>query len=264
MTEKNPPEWETDSLSAFLKEAEYNGRVTALKFPPVFDLLKRVHMTLKQFEEAIEKDNRQEYLVARFLAVRSHSSFLAAIRLAMSGQVSEAFPILRSAIESTWYALHIAKDPKPPERSEIWLRRDENTAAKAKCKSEFAVWKVKQTHETLDPNTAKELHGIYEKLIDFGAHPNQPGVMISMKKKSESDKQIDFSVGILYPEPLPILFALRMAVEVAIGTLKTFQLVFPERLKLVGIDLEIEKLIAQANDLFKSYARKLKNVGPTG
>ena len=44
-------------------------------------------------------------------------------------------------------------------------------------------------------------------LIHFGGHPNQFGVMTSMKKKSESDKQIDFSVGILYPERLPVLFA---------------------------------------------------------
>jgi hypothetical protein len=182
----------------------------------------------------------------------------------MSGQVSEAFPVLRSAIESTWYALHIAKDPKGTERSEIWLRRNENEGAKTKCKSEFTVAKVKQTHEALDANTAKELHGIYENLIDFGAHPNQFGVMTSMKKRSESDKQIDFSVGVLYPEPLPVLFALRMAVAVAIGTLKTFQLVFPERFTLAGIDLEIEKLIAEANALFKSYAPKVKNAGPTG
>ena len=264
MTEKKPPEWENDPLSAFFKDAEYNDRVTALNFPKVFDLLSRVHILLKRFEEAIEKDNRQEYLVARFLVVRSHSSFLAAIRLAMSGQVSEAFPVLRSAIESTWYALHIAKDPKGTERSEIWLRRNENEAAKARCKSQFTVTKVKQTHEALDASTAKELQGIYENLIDFGAHPNQFGVMTSMKKKSESEKQTNFSVGILYPERLPVLFALRMAVGVAIDTLKTFQLVFPERFTLAGIDLEVGKLIAEANALFKSYAPTVNNTGPTG
>jgi hypothetical protein len=264
MTEKKPPEWDNDPLSAFFKDAEYNDRVTALKFPKVFNMLGRVHILFKLFEEAIEMDNRQEYLVPRFLLVRSHSSFLAAIRLAMSGQVSEAFPVLRSAIESTWYALHIAKDPKGTKRSEIWLRRNENEAAKAKCKSEFTVAKVKQTHEALDANTAKELQGIYENLIDYGAHPNQFGVMTSMKKKSEYDKQVDFSVGILYPECLPVLFAVRMAVGVAIGALKTFQLVFPERFTLAGIDLKVEELIAEANALFKTYAPKSSNTDPTG
>jgi hypothetical protein len=256
MTQKKPPGWGNDPLSVFFKDAEYNDRVTALNFPKVFDLLGRVHMLFKRFEEAVEKDNREQYLVTRFLAVRSHSSFLAAIRLAMSGQVSEAFPVLRSAIESTWYALHIAKDPNGTERSEIWLRRNESEAAKAKCKSEFTVAKVRQTHKTLNANTAKELHGIYKNLIDFGAHPNQFGVMTSMKKNSESEKQVNFSVGILYPDRLPVLFALRMAVGVAIGT--------PQRFTLAAIDLEVEKLITEANALFRSYAPKVGNPGPTG
>ncbi len=81
MTEKKPPEWGNDPLSAFFKDAEYNDRATAHNFPKVFDLLRRVHMLLKRFEEAIEKDSHEEFLVTRFLAVRAHSSFLAAIRL---------------------------------------------------------------------------------------------------------------------------------------------------------------------------------------
>jgi hypothetical protein len=264
MTEKKPPDWDNDPLSVFFKDAEYNDRVTALNFPKVFDLLNRVHILLKRFEEAIEKDSRQEYLIARFLMVRAHSSFLAAIRLAMSGQVSEAFPILRSAIESTWYALHIAKDPKSTERAEVWLKRNDSEAAKAKCKSEFTIAKVKQTHAALDASTAKELSGNYEILIDYGAHPNQFGVMTSTKKKAESDKQIDFSVGILYPEPLLVLFAVRMSVAVAIGALKTFELVFPERFRLAGIDLEVEKLTRVANALFKSYAPKVNKADRNG
>jgi len=261
MTEKKPPEWSNDPLSVFFKDAEYNIRVTALKLPAVYDLLGRVHSLFKRFDEAIEKDNREEFLVPRFLMVRTHSSFLAGIRIAMSGQFSEAFPVLRSAVECTWYALHIAKDPKGTERAEIWLRRNENDAAKVRCKSEFSVGKVRQTHEGLDPSTAKELYGIYEKLIDFGAHPNQLGVMTALRK-SEADNQVDFNVGILHAKPLTIVFTLRIAVGVAMGALKTFQLVFPERFTLVGIDLEIEKLISEANALFKSYAPTGNKAGP--
>ena len=255
MIEKKPPEWDNDPLSAFFKDAAYNERVTALNLPAVYDLLVRVHALFRLLEEVIEKNNQEELLIPRFLLVRAHSSFLAAIRLAMSGQMTDAFPVLRSAIESTWYALHIAKDPRRIERCEIWLRRDEGDAAKSRCKSEFTIANVKHTHYSLDAKTAKELHGIYEDLIDFGAHQNQFGVMSAMKK-TESGKQTDFSVGILHPDPLTILFALRLAVGVAIGVLKTFQLVFPERFKLAGIDLAIERLVEEVNALFKSYAQR--------
>jgi hypothetical protein len=262
MIEKKPPEWGNDSLSVFFKDAEYNNRVTALNLPAEYDLLQSVHTVFKKFEDLIAKDTREEFLVPRFLMVRTHSSYLAGLRLAMSGQVSEAFSVLRSVVECAWYALHIAKDPKGTERAEIWLRRNENAVAKSRCKSEFSITKVRQTHEDLDPNTVADLHKLYENLIDFGAHPNQFGVMMAMRKSGD-DRQLDFSVGILHAEPLPIALALKMAVGVALGALKTFQLVFPERFTIIGIDVEIQKLIGDANSIFKAYAKD-KSGGRTG
>jgi hypothetical protein len=181
----------------------------------------------------------------------------------MSGQISEAFSVLRSAVECAWYALHIAKDPKGTERGEIWLRRNENAVAKSRCRSEFTVKNLRQTHEELDPKTVADLHKIYEDLIDYGAHPNQFGVLMAMRK-SATDAQTDFSVGILDAEHLHIALALKMAVGVALGALKTFQLVFPERFTITGIDIEIQTLIVRANAVFKTYATKHKNGGRTG
>ena len=263
MAEKKPPDWGNDPLSAFFRDAEYNDRVIALRFQDVYDLLSQVHALFQKFEEANEKDNRAELLVAHLLMIRSHSSFLAGIRLAMSGQVPESFPVLRSLVESTWYALHIAKDPRGTERSEIWLRRNEDGQAKRRCQSEFKVTKLRQTHQALDAAAAKEFHEMYESLIAFGAHPNQFGVMTAMGK-TRTDRQVDFSVGILHPTQLTVLFALRMAVRTAIGALKTFELMFPARFTISGLDLEIEKLISQASVVFKSYAPKENQEGATG
>ena len=248
-TEKKPPDWDTDPLSFFFKDAEYNERVAALNFPKTYELLGQVHALFQKFEEVIEKDNRDELLVPRFLMVRAHSSFLAGIRLAMSGQVSESFPLLRSVVEYAWYALHIAKDPGT-KRSKIWLRRDDDAEAQKRCKREFRVNKVQRTHEALDAAAAKEFHGVYKDLISFGAHPNPFAVMTALSK-IETANQIDYSVDILSPEWEPAIHALKMAVTTAIGALKTFQLVFPKRFTDTGLDLEIEKLIPQANTLFK-------------
>ena len=109
---EEPPEWGNDPLSGFFRDAEYNARVTAVKLPAVYELLQRVHTLFRKFKDLIAKDSREEFVVPRFLMVRTHSSCLAGLRLAMSGQVSEAFAVLRSGVECTWYALHIAKDPK--------------------------------------------------------------------------------------------------------------------------------------------------------
>ena len=129
--------------------------------------------------------------------------------------------------------LTIAKDPSRPQRVTTWLNRNESDTAEARCKSEFNVGNVRRTHESLDPNTAGTLLQFYKQLIDFGAHPNQFGVMAAMTK-SEGEKHVNFSVGILSPQPLATAFSLRTAVGVAIGALKTFQLIFPERFTLTG------------------------------
>lgn len=253
MAEQSLPAWEKDPLSTFLFEAEFNTRVTALNCAPLYDLMRSLDGLFRKVEGAIENDNREALLVSRFLIVRTHSSFLAGIRLAMSGQVFESCPVLRSAVEQAWYALHIAKDPTPPTRAEAWLNRNIGDIEKGHCKSEFTVAAVKGTHEKIDPRTAQTLHEIYERLIDFGARPNQFGVMAAVTK-SETDAKVSFGVGILHPEPLRIAWALKMASGVAIGALKVFLLVFPERFALLGIDRTIEDLLEHANNVFKPYS----------
>lgn len=208
----------------------------------------------RQAEEVIERDRHSHLLVPRLPLVRIHSAFLAAIRLAMSGQAAESFSVLRSAIEQAWYALHIAKDPKAPERANTWLSRNVDDSSKAKCKSEFTVARVRSTHEGLDPETARELQNRYENLIDLGAHPNQLGLFATIKK-TKSEKQVDYKVGILASDSKAVPFALRMAVAVAVGGLKVFNLIYPERFTIAALGLEIQRLVVGLNTVFKPYAR---------
>jgi len=49
---------------------------------------------------------------------------------------------------------------------------------------------------------------------------------------------------------------LHMAVGVATGTLKVFQLIFPERFLILGLDAKVEALIRDLNSVFKQYAPK--------
>jgi hypothetical protein len=247
-----PPAWGADAFSRYFRDAEFNARVTAAKYPTVFSLLGRVHAAFEKAEATVEK-NGVARLVPRFLFVRTHSSYLAACRLAMSGQLSEAHAVLRVGLEEAWYSLHIAKDPAPFARTEVWLQRNEGTEALARCKTEFTVKNVRDTHEALDATTAADLKALYEDLIDFGAHPNQLGVLAAARRSSE-DNNIQYKIGILYPEHLPVLFTLRLAVAVGIGAQRIFQLVYPERFALVGLDTEIEKLVTELNTVFRPYA----------
>jgi hypothetical protein len=255
VSEQKPPDWKNDPLSKFLKLAEYNDRVTSLNHPAVFELLKNVEKAFKEVQEAVEHDSRPELLVPRFLITRTHSSFLAAIRLAMSGQITEAYPVLRQAIEQAWYALHISKDPSAPSRMEIWLRRNEDATAKAKCKQVFTIANVRSTHEKIDHATAKHFQELYKSVIDFGAHPNQLEILVGIAH-SKSSKKIDYQVGILCTKTLPVMVTIRLVVMVAIGTLKIFQQIFPERFKIMSINNGIDELVSQVNSIFRPYIRE--------
>jgi hypothetical protein len=251
MTKLMPDSWGNDALSTIFQTAENNGRVTSVKFPAVYSLLQRLHLAFHRVQEVIEKDNRPELLPTRFLMIRVHSSLLASMRLAMCGQAPEAYVVLRSAIEQAWYALHIAKDPSPPQRSTIWLSRNDDAASKSRCKTEFTIANVRSTLDSLDPVTSKPLHQLYETMIDFGAHPNQRGVLAAINS-SEQGKEHNYHVGILAPEPLPVVSALHETVAVGVGALKVFHLVFPERFQIMGLDSEIDVLVAELNSVFKS------------
>jgi len=252
MDQQLPP-WDDDPLSKFFWAAQYNERASSLKFESIYAVLQRVHAAFEVVKEAVAKDNQAdlERLVPRFFAIRSHSAFLAGMRLAMSLQLPESYAVLRTAIEQAWYALHIAKDTNPPSRANLWLSRDADKDSKSKCRSEFSIGNVRSTHESFDPVTAKNLHGFYEVAIDFGGHPNEKSVFGAMARV-ETENETNYSVGILsFRDPVAVVAALHMAVGVAIGTLKVFQLIFPERFRILGIDAKIEVLVRDLNTVFK-------------
>jgi hypothetical protein len=258
MAAQQLPPWDNDPLSTFFRDAAYNERASSLNFVPIFALLQRIDGAVRDMEGAVEKDNVQELerVVPRLLAVRTHGSFLAGMRLAMSGQLSESCAVLRGCIELCWYALHIAKDPKAPDRANIWLNRGDDVQSKRKCQNEFRVSNMRSTHELIDRATAKQLREFYEVTIDFGGHPNEKSLFGTMSR-SETENETNYKVGILsFHEPHLVVASLRLAAGVAIGVLKVFQLIFTERFAILSLDSKIDSLVMDVNAVFTQYAQK--------
>lgn len=243
------PLWEGDDLSAFLSNAQRNERISALKIPDVYALLQHVNVAFVQVATITEKEHNAALLPTRFLMARARGAWLAAVRLGLSGQVVEANLVLRAVIEDAWYALHLAKDPRPPTRLEIWLRRDDNAPAKALCRTEFAIGNVRATHAARDAAAEAILHVLYKRTIEFGAHPNPRGVLAAMTRM-DTDEGHAFGAVLLTDKPVLIAVALKTTVEVAVGALKTFRLIFPERFAIMGMDGEIDKLVDGLNTVF--------------
>lgn len=252
MNENDPPPWGNDTLSTFLSNAQQNERITSINMPDVYALLQRTQAIFERLMEITEKENTPELLPSRFLMARARGAWLGAVREGMSGQTVEVYPLIRATVENAWYALHIAKDPAPPARAEVWLRRRENDSARKRCKSEFTVANVRATHEALDPATAAALDGVYEHTIELGGHPNELAVLSSLRR-TETDKAYTFEAAFLTDNPLLIALALKSAVEAAVGAMRAFRLVFPERFAIMGVDDDLNLIAAEHNVVFKRY-----------
>ena len=256
MTTQSPvPPWGDDLLSNFLSDAEYNTRAAAANFPTVFDLLREVHTTFVDIESFVETDTRDQILVPRFLFIRAHASFLAAVRLSLAGQLPESFAVQRVGIEQAWYALHIWRDPSGEGRVRTWLNRNDSVVTRDACKTVFTIRNVRASHEELDPIGAAKLKSTYDRLIDFGGHPNPLGVLGAVMH-SETESGATFSVGILHAETTPLLLATKVAIEGAIGVLMILPLVYPERLKIMQIDRRIDRLVDTLNEVFRPFIPK--------
>ncbi len=185
MTDADFPPWDNDPLSQFLSKAQWNERASAVNLPDIWAVLRRSFGVLDSVMAMIEKDNDPALLPTRFLMVRARGAWLAAVRLGMSAEVVEIYPLVRAVIENAWYALHIAKDPA--KRAETWLRRREDDAAMARCKAEFTVGNVRRTHASLDAPAATAMQALYDRTIELGGHPNELGVLGAMSRTTTED-----------------------------------------------------------------------------
>jgi hypothetical protein len=258
-----PPPWDRDPLSTYLSQAEHNTRACAVNWPDVYEVQQRAHGLLLRVGEVIEHDREDaQYLgVPRMLLLRSHSAILTTMRLAMSGQAVEAQPVLRLAIEDAWYALHIVRDPAPPARAKIWWGRGETPEATQACKNEFTVVNVRATHEGLDAETTTAMRRLYDDVIDFGAHPNQGGVAMSLRISDRTEKSARVGVGFLHAGTLAAISALKAATDVTTGLAKIVSLIYPERFKIASLDEEVNRLIRHSAEVFGARAQALRRGG---
>lgn len=176
----------------------------------------------------------------------------------MSTQVCEAQPVLRVAIENAWYSLHVAKDPAPPTRAQVWWDRDVSPEAKRACQAEFLVGNVRRTHEDLDAATAAAMHKLYEDTITFGGHPNERGVASSLRIDRSRPDAVTLGVGFLHPNEPAMKVTLKATVETAVGVVKTVALIYPDRFRIMSVDEEIERLVRHANAVFDRHAQLLR------
>ena len=93
----------------------------------------------------------------------------------------------------------------------------------------------------IDRKAGERIEQLYNRTIDFGAHPNEKALFSTMRK-TVSDDMVDIRMHYLIAEVPIIEDALQCTAQSGLCALDAFRNVFPNRFALIGLEDSIREL----------------------
>ena len=122
-----------DNLIPFLELVAANQKANIANFPDPYQLIRRVNIC---FSKAGKNLINPKPVLAGLMLPRCEYAYKAAAGMALSGQVTEAFVMMRSCLEYAGYALTIFKDPM---LQKVFMARHFSAEGMSAQKSTFQV-----------------------------------------------------------------------------------------------------------------------------
>jgi hypothetical protein len=131
--------WNDEELQKYFKAYCNNQTANIEKFKSQFSVISRINACLFLLGKHLH--NTHPVMVGQ-LFLRAKYAFMTGANLAMAGQVVEAFPILRLALECCGYALMMNQEP---ELEKIFLDRHDDDDSKKIMVKKFTLRKIVDT-----------------------------------------------------------------------------------------------------------------------
>ncbi|MBM5571307.1 MULTISPECIES: hypothetical protein [Deefgea] len=223
-----PPNWDREEISKFFDEARLNEFAT---FAHLTDDVARLLDIDRAYRVAISGLNHSQNWFSAFFVIRAHSNFLAACRMSWSGQIPESYALLRSCLENALYGLYLARNP---DSRQTWLCRHDSEDSKKKVKKEFQIKALIELAIEVDAHEGDVTKILYDRTIDFGAHPNERALMQTLQIEDDAEN-IHFKVSYLDDDSDTLKQTLRFAAQVGICALSLFYTVYAESFQHFGV-----------------------------
>jgi hypothetical protein len=224
-----------DSLSQFLYQAALKSHETIDAFHSQYSRLVDIDAAFVRIQENL--DDSDEWFAA-LMFLRTHASYRATVRLAVSGQLPETYAILRATIENALYGLYLSRNKSSVD---TWLQRNDSPRFKQLVRSEFTIASLMRLLKTLDQRTHGIAEHLYDLAIDMGAHPNQFSLTGNLRIEASVNKTL-LKVAYLSGDALGIQVSLKTAAQLGVCCLSIFRHVFEKRFELLGITQLLGKL----------------------
>lgn len=230
-----PAGWGADELSRFIDLATRNTYGTFHNLRAEYSNLSGIDAV---FQKLIDNLYNTKDLFASFFLMRAHSSFRGAARLALSGQIAEAYAGLRLTLETALYGFYFAKNPAPRL---TWLRRHDSAQAKQKVRDEFKIGTLLKTFQGGNAAEGSAIENLYEHTIDYGAHPNERALTQSLGVGKGGGK-VRFQIIYLNGDSRALRETCRDAAKIGACALAVFRVVYKERFDLPGLTATLQQL----------------------
>lgn len=234
-SQRIPPNWADDSLSKFIQDTIDNTYATFHNLKLPYNRLKDIHIVFGKIVDNI--DNTPDWF-ATFFLVRSHSALLGAVRLALSGQVPEAYMVLRGCLENALYGFYVTRNPGSRE---TWLRRHDDEESKKKVRKEFKISSLLDLLEKEDDKLRNIASDLYERTIDYGGHPNERA-LLSVTTKNVDEHKTTFQSAYLIGNEPALELCLKSCSQIGVCSLSIFQMIYKERFDILGLSDELMAL----------------------
>ena len=244
-----PDGWEDDEIAGFISVTEDSTRSI---FETYRDDWRSIGMLRSLFEESVIAMGKQPSGLSGQLLMMANTYFMAAFRLVAAGQGITASPLLRSMLECSLYAWH-ADSSDTKQRETAWLNRQMGPDERKKTTAEFGspskiIKELSKTHAQV----SEDVKASYERLIDFGAHPNIGGFVahcVLMVTEEGFAMRHDSFIS----DPFWIQQTFEELRNATIITIRVFGIVFPEAFSTCNYEARLEAV----NDLASRIGRAL-------
>ena len=232
-----PPGWNENKLTKFLDHARDNQWATFAKKELAQTIIEIDDIFCRVIDEF--QINPPDDIGPPFqLFFRAHCSYRAAASCAFAGHLAEPHPLFRSMLEQAGYAILMNGNPG---LQKVWRDRDESDAHRRKVVRAFAFGKMKNMIASLDSELRDIFGTLYDRTIDFGAHPNELSVVGGMTiEKKGSEAILNFIY--LHESDLVLEMTLKTLSQSGVCVLLIFREIFRDRFELLGVSPELVRL----------------------
>ncbi|MBG1233693.1 hypothetical protein [Aestuariivirga litoralis] len=121
------------------------------------------------------------------------------------------------------------------------LNREDGPKERKEFRDTFTHGALRKAIRKAAPKLADIFEQLYERAIDYGAHPNIGGFTLNTRMDRSADR-VDFLKIYLHGDRHELDFAIRSCAQIGIWNLGIFQIIYPEKFLILGIKDELEKL----------------------